>query len=531
MEEQLNEQLLVNAISLGDIDGARARVGICDINAKVNGKPILHHAADRSVEMLTLILDQPGVNIDAVDTAGFSALHISADEKDSIKLSLLLARGAQADLLSYDGISTLMIAAQNGCADNVRLLLAQDVNVTRKNRIGKGCVALGYAIVRVLGNSKDLDGIAILKLLLAHGAAFCLDEPRLKTVIPFMDHFSGCYFFDTKMGREKITSKTEGFELATVFEFGSPEKKINFTEIPIPILLSRCDEILSENKKLPRLKELRRCLLFNLTEEKQDVTGQVFRGYVLDLRKLCLEQIARQPNVRLEDVVVDSRDSVRKFKELELSDKRIAELSKLIFRSDVRGCLKRWLPVGTGVGVFVLALALGLFYAIRPLKHKTLLTFVVFGILFCAAILGFASAFLMNQINFHELTKLKAFLQRVENEDADGCGLNAVIEVEGTTDSIKYFEQYHSKLTEYRQELSSNVMRTVKHHHFFQRVFESEEKPVKNRDVVIEIVEDDIELSQKNPVYQSLPANDNNAGSTYSLTQNPPDVNAHRATK
>ena len=150
-----------NATEVGDL----LRRGF-DPNARdAKGQPGLTVAMqEQSMKAAKVLLAQPGLNVDALNLAGESALMIAALKGNLTGLDLLLARGAKvgqpgwsaihyaatgpepqavtrllergADVnaASPNGSTPLMMAAQYGPEDSVKILLARGADVHLRNQ-------------------------------------------------------------------------------------------------------------------------------------------------------------------------------------------------------------------------------------------------------------------------------------------------------------------------------------------------------------------------------------------------------------
>jgi len=132
--------------------------------ADEKGQPGLTTAMqERSLRAAKLLLEQPTLNIDALNQAGESALMMAAlkGEIDGAKMlldrgakinqsgwsplhyaaagpepelvRLLLVHGAEVDAASPNGTTALMMAAQYGSEDSVKLLLDRGADPSRRN--------------------------------------------------------------------------------------------------------------------------------------------------------------------------------------------------------------------------------------------------------------------------------------------------------------------------------------------------------------------------------------------------------------
>ena len=156
-----------NANNLGDL---LAR-GFDPNTRDPKGSPGLTIALqERSPKVVKLLLAQPGIDVNAlnqagesalmmaalkgdsagaqalldrgarVDQPGWAALHYAAAGPEPRLLQLLLDRGAAIDAPSPNGTTALMMAAQYGSDDSVKLLLARGANVTLRNELNLGAI-------------------------------------------------------------------------------------------------------------------------------------------------------------------------------------------------------------------------------------------------------------------------------------------------------------------------------------------------------------------------------------------------------
>jgi ankyrin repeat protein len=109
-----------------------ARPGI-DINA-------LNQAGESALMMAALKGDLIGAQLllergAKVNQPGWSPLHYAATGPDPKLVQLLLDRGAEIDAASPNGSTPLMMAAQYGSEDSVKLLLARGADAKRRNQL------------------------------------------------------------------------------------------------------------------------------------------------------------------------------------------------------------------------------------------------------------------------------------------------------------------------------------------------------------------------------------------------------------
>ena len=133
------------------------------------GQPGLTAAMQaRSVKVARVLLEQPGIDVNALNPAGESALmlaalkgelagaelllgrgaavsmagwspiHYAATGPEPQLVKLLLDRGADIDAASPNGTTPLMMAAQYGSEESVKLLLQRGADLSRRNQRGLG---------------------------------------------------------------------------------------------------------------------------------------------------------------------------------------------------------------------------------------------------------------------------------------------------------------------------------------------------------------------------------------------------------
>jgi len=150
-----------NTSTLGDL----LQRGFDPNTADERGQPGLTLAMqEQSLRAAKLLLQQPGLKIDALNQAGESALMMAALKGEMVGAKMLLARGARinqtgwsplhyaatgpepeivrlllehgadVDATAPNGTTPLMMAAQYGSEDSVRLLLEHGADPNRRNR-------------------------------------------------------------------------------------------------------------------------------------------------------------------------------------------------------------------------------------------------------------------------------------------------------------------------------------------------------------------------------------------------------------
>jgi hypothetical protein len=116
-----------------------------------------------------------GVNVDASDFTGMSALHGAVRRGDAALAQELLARGANVNARASDGTTPLMLAAEYNRANLAAALLDHGALPASANSAGR--TALMLAAIR--GSSE------IVALLLAHGADTSVRDDTGKTALDY----------------------------------------------------------------------------------------------------------------------------------------------------------------------------------------------------------------------------------------------------------------------------------------------------------------------------------------------------------
>ena len=154
------------------------------------GQPgLLIAAREQSSKVVRVLAEQPGIELDAlnpagesalmmaaikgdlkgatvllnrgakVNQAGWSALHYAASGPEPKLVALLLERGAAIDAGSPNGTTPLMMAAQYGSEDGVRALLARGADAKLRNQLGLSASDFARKAERA-GLAKQLDAAA-----------------------------------------------------------------------------------------------------------------------------------------------------------------------------------------------------------------------------------------------------------------------------------------------------------------------------------------------------------------------------------
>lgn len=105
-------------------------------------RQVLRAARGGDAELKALL--NRGVNINATDEDGETALMEAADSRNAETVRVLIANGANVNAADEDGETALMIAADEGNAEVVRLLIEAGANVNARDEDGE--TALDKAI-------------------------------------------------------------------------------------------------------------------------------------------------------------------------------------------------------------------------------------------------------------------------------------------------------------------------------------------------------------------------------------------------
>ncbi len=154
---------IVEAARAQDAAAVRALIaeGVDVDAAQPDGATALHWAAYRNDPEIAALLLEAGAGVDAANELGATPVWLAADNGSAAMVELLLDAGADPDLALLSGETPAMTASRTGNADAVRQLVARgaDVNVRERSR---GQTALMWAVAQ--GHHEVID------VLLAHGA-------------------------------------------------------------------------------------------------------------------------------------------------------------------------------------------------------------------------------------------------------------------------------------------------------------------------------------------------------------------------
>ena len=154
---------LVEAVKSRDTDAVRTLLaeGV-DVNApQSDGATALHWAAYRDDVDTAALLIKAGANVNTANELGATPLWLAADNGSPTMIERLLDAGANPNVALPEGETPVMTASRTGNADAVRLLLAHGaaINVSEHSR---GQTALMWAVAQ--GHH------AVVATLLEHGA-------------------------------------------------------------------------------------------------------------------------------------------------------------------------------------------------------------------------------------------------------------------------------------------------------------------------------------------------------------------------
>jgi ankyrin repeat protein len=140
-----------------------------DVNAKDDqgSTALMQATSGNRIELLQMLL-AAGAKVDAKNSEGWTALVYAACSPKSEALKVLIAAGAKTEVKDVEGKTPLMWAAFSGSIESVKELLSAKVNVNDVDKDGKS--ALGYA-----REAKE-QSAEIVALLIGAGA---LDMPAL----------------------------------------------------------------------------------------------------------------------------------------------------------------------------------------------------------------------------------------------------------------------------------------------------------------------------------------------------------------
>ena len=133
---------MLEAIRLDDADAVRrllAKSVSPNLREKTHGPAIVMAAKLDSFKSLALLAVAPGVDLEATDASGQTALMMAAIKGHEPSVKLLLDRGAKVD---SDGWTALHYAASRGHAEVARMLILRGANLDARSANGTTPVML-----------------------------------------------------------------------------------------------------------------------------------------------------------------------------------------------------------------------------------------------------------------------------------------------------------------------------------------------------------------------------------------------------
>lgn len=164
---------LLEAVKLDDADTVRRLLsqGVSpDIREKTHGPAIVMAAKLQSFRALAALAEAPGVDLEAtdqsgqtalmmaaivghqpsvkllldrkakVDSPGWTALHYAASRGHTEVARMLILRGANLDARSANGTTPVMLAARNGNFSTMELLADMGADLAARNEGGRGVI-------------------------------------------------------------------------------------------------------------------------------------------------------------------------------------------------------------------------------------------------------------------------------------------------------------------------------------------------------------------------------------------------------
>jgi len=175
---------IVNAVKNGDRDAVRALLqqGV-DVNAReADGMTALHWAVRVDDVETVQALMRAGAEVNAVNRYGITPLSLAATNGSAAAIEALVLAGADPNVRLQDGETVLMTAARTGNPEAVRLLLLHGAGVNATEHV-QGQTALMWAAAE--------DNAAAVEVLVEAGAdmnarSAVLDYPQFKWVVSGM---------------------------------------------------------------------------------------------------------------------------------------------------------------------------------------------------------------------------------------------------------------------------------------------------------------------------------------------------------
>ena len=138
---------LLDAVKSGSVDRVRTllRPGV-DVNApQGDGATALHWAAHRNDVATADLLLRAGANVNAANQLGATAIWLAAVNGSAPMIRRLLEAGANPNVALESGETPLMAAARGGSVEAVQLLVGGGANVNASERL-RGQTALMWAV-------------------------------------------------------------------------------------------------------------------------------------------------------------------------------------------------------------------------------------------------------------------------------------------------------------------------------------------------------------------------------------------------
>jgi ankyrin repeat protein len=139
----------------------------------------LHHAAENGHINIIELLGLHGVNTDAKDLWGQTAMYLAVEANNAAAVEALIAVGADTCEKFASGQTILHAAIDFGCCkDIVRLLMTKGIDIEGKDRVGR--TALHFAAC-----AQDEEACAVTQFLLDQGASIDAKDSRGRTPLSF----------------------------------------------------------------------------------------------------------------------------------------------------------------------------------------------------------------------------------------------------------------------------------------------------------------------------------------------------------